>query len=151
MAALVPTETLQKLLEYDFQFANTVANTSMIWWASSVVFCGYVLAYFWNSKAKIENWKSFRAVAVVIGLLFLSMIVYGWWIIRVLNSIEMEVHSITKELGIQKQYGQPAFAGIRWAIGIGTSSFAFVFIAWFVFCIDAWRSRRGKRVFLFRP
>ena len=121
------------LLQQKIAFVNMLANVTMLWWVSSVVFCATILASVWYKRDLIRSPRQLRWLLFVF---FLSIVAYGVLVVAFLWGVEPEVSSLAAGLGADDDYFSTELGFFRAAVLVGTSSFVLVLLAW----IFIWRN-----------
>jgi len=114
----------QKLMDQ----ANMLATTGMTWWVSSVVLCGSILGAVWLKRNELIRSDHFKNLGIGLILFFLSIVIYGVWMIYGMYLLESETSAVLKSLKIQSSLS--GFKTIQVAYAVGTTSFIFITILW---------------------
>ena len=122
-------EVLKILLDHKLSFLDTIAQTSMLWWVSSIVFCCTIIAVLWHRREDIIKIPGLNMVCFLITVLLASFPVYAIWVILGTNKIEYETKYILKTLELPTDL-LFEFTGIKIALFIGGTTFFLVLIAW---------------------
>lgn len=136
-------EALRFLLERKLDFLKEIAQACMLWWVSSVVFCGTVIAAVWSKWEKLKEQKVIRWLGIVLCVFFSSIVAFGYLVIVYLWNLEIELADVAKKLNLPDRNFQYELLTFRRAIWAGTSSFILVWIAWILMWVKL--SKRVKR------
>lgn len=124
------------LLQKKLDFVATLANIGMTWWVSSVVFCGSILAAVWVYRKEVASSPLFVWLAAGLTYFFISIVVFGVFIVCVVNHLETEAHQILSYLKFNESFSFIEFATVRYGMVIGTTSFVVVTVAWVGLCVS---------------
>jgi len=127
-------ETIRFLIEQKITYINSIINVCMLWWVSSVVFYGSVLAAVWLKK---EELKKRRLILNLLGLtlsvLFLATAAFGVLVIRYSCYIQKDIDILVTSLGGPNNFFHTELSGFRWAMGFGIGSFLLITLIWIWF------------------
>lgn len=131
-------EIITLLLQEKLSFLNTVSNSYMLWWVSSIIFCGSVLSSVWIKREELTkiSRKYLKIFFSLINVLLCTIIVFGITGIIGLSIIKNEFFSIMSSVQTQIVIKYSEFSLIQIGIGIGTSSFIIALIIWNSIYID---------------
>jgi hypothetical protein len=136
-------EILLALLEKRMDFLNTIADASMLWWVSSVVFCGTIIAAVWLQKEMILNSDLFNGLFGLVTVFFASIVTYGFWTVWSVSKIGSQIELILEGLGeVTISASLYETTGIIGAIIIGNTSFLLILLAWIVLWARWGRERK---------
>lgn len=121
---------LGTLLEQKLQLLNTIANVGMLWWVSSVVFCGSILGAIWINRHEVAGAPFFGWLSVLLGVFFFSIVLFGVCMIIATGAIRYEVESIIEAVDLAKHSRHVGFLTVQIGYAIGTTSFLIVTIIW---------------------
>jgi magnesium-transporting ATPase (P-type) len=126
-------EITKILVTEKLQFLQSMLDTGMLWWVSSVVFCISILAGVWIKQDELAKLgKGYLLWLWSIILVFFGTIVfYGIWIIYRIDIIESEVKTLLIQINFSVLLSE--FNTVETGYLIGTSSFILVFITWLLF------------------
>lgn len=121
------------MLTQKFHFLEVVANTSMTWWVSSVVFCSTVIGIIWLYKSDVFKLPSrlFSFLGITLHLFFLSVVIYGLLVIYRVIKIEEDINRIINLLGFAELKFNQDIISLKCSILMGTTSFFLIWILWF--------------------
>lgn len=130
-------DDIKFLLEQKLKFVEIIANTSMTWWVSSVVFCGTIIGFaIWKLNALEELSKIFLGLlCFVIHLFFLSVVVYGLIIRNRVTHLKKDISILVNELNCESITFNNEMKGVKWALTNGTSSFVLIWVSWVIITI----------------
>jgi hypothetical protein len=134
-------DSVKFLIERKIDFLNSVAQVCVIWWASSVVFCGSILAGVWAKREELKERKLLHSLGFVLLVFFSSIVVSGYIAIsRYLRNVQKEIADLTKQLGFQDEFFHTEVSSFESAMWAGISSFVIVWAAWiFMWGLLWWR------------
>ena len=137
-------EVLRLLLEKNLSFLETLTSSCMLWWVSSVIFCGSLLAGIWTKQDDIREMPFFNWLFFVAFVFIASIVCFGFWVIEVSYRLESQAGNLLMLVNSKAEI--PAgFGTLRHGMLLGTSSFVFVLIT----LLGMWRvigkSRKKKR------
>jgi hypothetical protein len=127
-------EALRALLEHKLSFLETVAQTTMAWWVSSIVFCATVIAIFWGRRQDVVMLPGLNIVCSLVSVFLFSFPVYAAWVIYGTHRIHLETQDILLQLGLPTDL-LFEFTGVKVAVSIGGTVFVLMFLTW----IYVWR------------
>jgi hypothetical protein len=124
------------LLNNKFEFLRTLADVSMNWWVSGVVFCASFLAAVWLKRDKIAPSAVFPWLRWGLTYFFASIVAYGIVAMWMVRRLESEARRILSQLKLaDAQIGALSeFDTVFYALGLGTTSFVIVLAGWIVLC-----------------
>jgi uncharacterized membrane protein YgdD (TMEM256/DUF423 family) len=125
-------EIVKILIQEKLSFLNTVANSYMLWWVSSILFCGSVLSTVWVKQKdilKIKN-KGIDIFFNIANFLFILIIGFGIFGVIGLSKVKSEYDLLIESIGIPMDVTNFEFPSIQIGIIMGTTSFFFVLIIW---------------------
>lgn len=128
-------ETVKFLIERKIDFVNSIAQMGMLWWVSSVVFCGSVLAAVWSKQDNLKKQRLVNPLGFILSGFFLSMVVFGGMVIYYLIHTEGEIAALASNLKTQDNFFRSELFACQLAMWLGTSSFFLVLIVWICFWI----------------
>jgi hypothetical protein len=76
-AATPDAESLRKVLEAKTAYLSTVVSACMLWWVSSVVFCGSVLSSVYVKRREVKRLRHVDWFLGIVAFFFLSIVVFG--------------------------------------------------------------------------
>lgn len=135
-------ETIRLLIEQKITFVNTAANVCMLWWVSSIVFYGSVLAAMWvkqdELKARLkqdelEGKKSINLLGWVLSCFFLATALFGVVIFCYSFPIQRGIAGLAARLKYEGSFFYNEIWGFRIAMLFGIGSFCLVFLIWIRF------------------
>ncbi len=118
-------------LEQKIASLNTVANVSMTWWVSSVVFCGSIFAAVWVYRKDLFDSGIISNLGIFLSLFFLGIVIFGVLIIIYLRKFYKGMSVISSDFHISNDFSisNELRFFIR-AMIVGTLSFALILIGW---------------------
>jgi hypothetical protein len=125
-------ETQRFLIEQKLSFVTTAVNACMLWWVSSIVFCGSVLAAVWIKRVELREEHFIRWTGAILSIFFLAISCFGFFAIYFIRKVKTEIFSLAAGLRYEgKLFGTElgVFQGAMW---LGSLSFLFVFCVWLV-------------------
>jgi hypothetical protein len=158
----ITDDTLRFLIEQKMAYINSTVNVCMLWWVSSIAFCGTVLVTVWSNQGKLLCWSEpkevapfcyqgrfwYLAVLGVVLFVFFSFIAdFGFMIAKRLLIVQKEIAVLAKELnytyldskliadGLNPKGGffKTEIVTFNRSMKIGALSFTLVFAVWIIF------------------
>jgi len=123
-------ETVRFLIEQKITFINTAVNACMLWWVSSIVFCGSVLAAVWIKRDELRKERFISWTGVILSTLFLAIACFGFLAIYFIGKGKTEISSLAVDLKYQGDFFGTELEVFQWAMWLGAISFLFVFLVW---------------------
>lgn len=120
---------LELFITHKFSMLDLLANTSMLWWVSSIVFCATIIAAVFTHKEKLCKLPHIHFACFLVTLFFLTFPAYGFWIIYCSNQIQSELLLLLKEAN-RDTVGLYEFETLRGGLLFGMINFILVFLAW---------------------
>ena len=133
-------ETLRKLLEGKVAFLVACVNACMLWWVSSVVFCGSVLSTTYAKRNQITKLKNFNWFAGIVAVFFFTIVAFGFGVTYLMARERSQTADLLKMLNVQGDLYSTEFYIFQFGIMLGTTSFVLVLITW----IGIWRHLRSE-------
>ncbi len=130
-------QTIRFLIEQKISFINSALNACMLWWVSSIVFCGTVLAAVWIKKEELQKQRLITGMFIILSIFFLSITGFGSSAIYFLSMTEDEISFLASTLKTQDalfrieldNFFRTELRAFQLAMWIGAGSFAFVWIS----------------------
>jgi hypothetical protein len=123
-------ETLRFLIEQKTTFINTAVNACMLWWVSSIVFCGSVLAAVWMKRDELRKERFMRWTGAILSIFFLAIACFGFLAIYFIGKGKTEISSLAVDLKYQGDFFGTELEAFQLAMWLGALSFLFVFVVW---------------------
>ena len=132
-------DTIRLLIEQKITFVNTTANACMLWWVSSIVFYGSVLAAMWLKQDEMKAWlkqdelkrkKGMNQLGIVLSGFFLATALFGVVIIGYSFPVQREIADLAARLKYEGNFFGYEMWGFRVAMAFGIGSFLLVFFIW---------------------
>jgi|LakMenE18May11ns_1017448.scaffolds.fasta_scaffold9874352_2 hypothetical protein len=122
--------TAELLLGKKIELLSTIANTSMLWWVSSVVFCASLLGTIWAQKTEIKSLPFRKSLSFLLYSFFTSIVLYGV-LVTVITALEFRnIKFLLKELNVPSNLFDANYMWLLVGMPIGTSSFILVLVVW---------------------
>lgn len=122
-------EALRAVLQHKSGFFEYLTNALMIWWVSSVAFCGSILSSTWLKRKEISNIRFMDWLFTVVFVFFLSIVVFGLYVVYAVGHLRVEVSALLDQLHVSSDQLYE-FRMVQVGVGIGSSSFIFVLFTW---------------------
>lgn len=135
-------EAILTLLASRLEIARTVADTTMLWWVSSIVFCGSILVGVWLEQERLLKKLSagkLRWLGRTATFLLAMFFAYPIWICYAMGRFKGEAAALLSRLGDPTLAMPFDFSAIQVAVGIGLVTFLPGFVLWLVL----WRHLPG--------
>jgi len=141
---------LMELFLKKIDFISTIANIGMLWWVSSVVFCGTTLAMAWQHKKTIETLPPDLLKWLKRGLTFFfsSIVFFGLFTIFIVYKLYNESQEIFIILNQKETLPPFEYIMVGGGLLIGTTSFIFVTIFWIK---QSYQIESNKQIIKDRP
>ncbi len=110
-------------------FLTIVAQTTMTWWVSSMVFCVTMVGTFWWFRAAIANLPGLNYVCALVFAFLISFPIYALWIVYSTDRLEQEAKGIAGLLKVPTEHFFE-YRGIKIAVLIGAINFFLVVVVW---------------------
>lgn len=109
----------------------------MLWWVSSIVFCGTVLAAVWIKRDELQRQRLITGTVIILSIFFLSVAGFGSSAIYFLTMAETEISSLASTLKNQDElfrvelndFFGTELRAFQVAMYIGAGSFTFVWLS----------------------
>lgn len=127
-------ETIRFLIAQKITYINAMVSVCMLWWVSSVVLYGSVLAAVWSKQTELKaqpstlNWLGFA-----LSVLFLATAAFGVLAICYSLRIQAEIHTLATSLGGHNNFFNSELSGFRLAMAFGAGTFLLITFIWMVF------------------
>ncbi|HEX7998576.1 MAG TPA: polymer-forming cytoskeletal protein [Pyrinomonadaceae bacterium] len=127
-------ETIRFLVEQKTTYVNSIINVCMLWWVSSVVFYGSVLAAVWLKQKELKEHRFIlNLLGLTLSVLFLSTAAFGLLVIRYSFQIQGEIDTLVDSLKGPDNFFDTELSGFRRAMGFGIGSFLLITLIWIWF------------------
>ena len=136
-------ETKRVLIEQKVSFVNSAVNAAMLWWVSSILFCGSALAAVWSNKEGLQkNTGILVGLGIVLFVFFGAIAIFGFLGAYRLCIVQSEIAALAEDLTYSGPVDKPDLKGkffyeeiltYRIAMIIGGYSFALIHVVWFTF------------------
>ncbi|WNZ23606.1 hypothetical protein HJG54_12595 [Leptolyngbya sp. NK1-12] len=122
--------TAELLLEKKIELLSTIANTSMLWWVSAVVFCASLLGTIWARKTEVKSLPFRKSLGFLLYFFFTSIVLYGA-LVTVVTALEFRnVKFFLRELNAPSNLFDADYIWSLVGMPIGTSSFILFLLVW---------------------
>lgn len=115
--------TAQVLISRKLEFLRTVADTSMQWWVSSVLFCASVLGAMWSRRIEVMVMPYKRQVGFLLTFFFGSIVLYGALVTAITLLDWFSARQLLDVLRAPEDLFNSEFLWILLGVPVGTSSF----------------------------
>jgi hypothetical protein len=143
---LMTDDTIRFLIEQKMSYVNSTVNVCMLWWASSIVFCGYVLAGVWSKQQELRQTRTVIGLGIVLFVFFFVIALFGGMVAYRLGIVQDEIAELAVKLNFQDDFFHTEILTFQISMWIGACSFALV---WFVWCLFwyffLWRQRAQEK------
>jgi hypothetical protein len=143
----ISDETIRFLIKQKMSYVNSTVNVCMLWWVSSIVFCGYVLAAVWLYREQLRQPGYIIGLGLILFVFFFYIAYFGLLIADRLVIVQKEIAVFADELNYGylrdklkasdlNPYGGFFYTEIitfKRAMITGALSFALVFAIWIIF------------------
>jgi hypothetical protein len=127
-------ETTRFLIEQKITYINSVINVCMLWWVSTVVFYGSVLAAVWLKQKELKQQRLIlKLLGRTLSVLFLATAAFGVLVISYSLSIQAEIDTLVDSLKGPDNFFATELSGFRRAMGFGIGSFLLITLIWIWF------------------
>jgi hypothetical protein len=127
-------ESLRKVLEGKAALFSTIINNCMLWWVSSVVFCGSVLSATFLKRNEIESLKNLKWFLGIVGFFFVTIVAFGSCVGIMIVQVSSQMSGILKELSMPTDSFATEFHMFESGMWLGTSSFVLILVTWIGIC-----------------
>jgi hypothetical protein len=124
-------EFVKMVFEHKLSIVKETTSSMMLWWVTSVVFCGSLLGGVLFNQEKIINLSPpyiYHVVFSLIVLFFLSIILFGFSTANQIRKIKLDILSKYESFASEESLKLQEFDAIIRGIKIGTSSFIFALL-----------------------
>jgi len=135
-------ETKRFLIEQKVSFVNSAVNAAMLWWVSSLLFCGSVLGAVWSEREKLQSKPGVLVgLGIVLFVFFGAIAIFGFMGAYRLCIVQVEIAALAGALKYSEPVVKPngffytEILTFKTAMIIGGSSFALIHIVWILFCL----------------
>lgn len=130
-------DILIALIEGNQQFLQTLVETGMSWWVSSVAFCAAVVVAIWLNRDNVmelyaKHRLAYQVFMSLVLIFLLSVVGYGLWMIRSVLGIKEQLAGLIEGAEANLHYSYFEFTSIGVAFVIGTTSFMILSVIWVV-------------------
>lgn len=136
-------ETKRFLIEQKVSFVNSAVNAAMLWWVSSILFCGSALAAVWSNKEGLQkNTGILVGIGIVLFVFFGAIAIFGFLGAYRLCIVQGEIAALARHWKYTAPEDKPTLMDnffyteiltYRIAMIIGGYSFALIHVVWFTF------------------
>jgi hypothetical protein len=95
---IISDETLCFLIEQKVSYVNSTVNVCLLWWVSSIVFCGYVLAAVWSQREQLKQFGYVMGLGIILFVFFFFIAHFGFLIADRLVTVQKEIAILAAEL-----------------------------------------------------
>jgi|GEM_PF-2486939 len=145
--ASISGDTIRFLIQQKMSYVNSTVNVCMLWWVSSIVFCGYVLAAVWLYRDQLREPGYLIGLGLILFVFFFFIAYFGILIADRLVIVQKEMAIFADELdyGYLRDKLKAAkldsdggffiteIVTFKRAMITGSLSFALVFVIWIIF------------------
>ena len=143
----VSDETIRFLIEQKMSYVNSTVNVCMLWWVSSIAFCGYVLAAVWSYREQLSPVGYVIGLGIILYVFFFFIAYFGILMADRLMLVQKEIAVIANEVNYDtldvkmkdanlRPHGGFLYTEIvtfKRAMMTGALSFTLVFASWIFF------------------
>lgn len=130
------------ILETRISSLQNIMNVGMLWWVSAVTICTTTLGYVWLKQDELKEFPYLKWFGGFISTFFISIVIFGMWIIYSVYNLHVEIIKLSSMLDLPS-FLFTEFVSTEVAVGIGTTSFIFFTVAWFVMWRHITNKKRG--------
>jgi hypothetical protein len=113
-----------------FRTLVTLVTTGCAWWAAATVLCMGIIKVTLDSSPKEGELLYYKGILIIIGLFFISLIVYGIFCAMYVQQLKICVLPLISIELIQKGSVPKIFDYSMYFYYICTTTFLFFFISW---------------------
>ena len=117
-------ETIRFLIEQKVSFVNSTVNVCMLWWASSIVFSGYVLAAVWSKRGEVRQRSILIGLGIVLSVFFSVVAVFGFLVAHRLGVVQGEIAVLAANLKAPNDFFHTEVLTFQVSMWLGAGSFA---------------------------
>jgi ABC-type Na+ efflux pump permease subunit len=135
----ISPESIRFLIEQKVSYINAVVHISMLWWASSIVFSGSVLAAVWSQRDQVKGEPGFvHGLGIVLFVFFFVIAYFGHIVAVRVGSVQREIADAARHLhfedpALRDGFFQTERRTFQISMWLGAGSFALIWIVWIVF------------------
>jgi hypothetical protein len=131
-------ETLRFLIKQKMSYVNSAVNICMLWWASSIVFSGSILAAVWSKQGELGRPASVIGLGIAIFIFFFGVADFGFMTAKRLGMVQKQIAKLARklnygELGCEENFFLTEIETFQISMRLGGCSFALICAVWSVF------------------
>jgi hypothetical protein len=125
-----PSTSFEVILEAKLNFVSSLAYTLMFWWASSVAFCGSLIAAVWIRRDDLRSFHELYLFCAVVWIFIFTIAIFGCIMIPYTYKLKKEAIFLIRKIPGCEGLRLPEFDIITTGLIAGSSSFVFALIVW---------------------
>ena len=133
-------DSWRKRLDGKIAFLTTVINACMLWWVSSVVFCGSVLSTTYVKRKEILKLRNLNWFIFIVAFFILTIVAFGCGLGWLMYLERLQTAELLGKLKLPADGYKLEYQIFEWGLCLGTSSFVLVFITW----VGIWKHLRKE-------
>jgi hypothetical protein len=147
--ATASPETLRFMIEQKMSYVNSVVNICMLWWISSIVFCGSILGAVWLNRDGLWQTAYVLVLGIVLFVFLFYIVSFGILAADRLGLVQQEIAVLadllnyarlsaevdSAKLNVQEGFFHTEIVTFQRSMRIGAGSFALIFVVWIGFWI----------------
>ncbi|MDT5061139.1 MAG: hypothetical protein QOH63_1598 [Acidobacteriota bacterium] len=131
-------ETVRFLIEQKMSYVNSAVNICMLWWASSIVFSGSILAAVWSQKEALVEPLHVIALGIAIFIFFFGIADFGLLAAKRLGLVQREIADLAHFLNYgmlipEENFFHTEIETFQMSMRLGAGSFALICAVWSAF------------------
>lgn len=134
----------QILIEHKLSYLQTVAETTMTWWMSSILLCISMIGFFWLYRKNILGQSIYKVIVFAITIFLLTFPVYSYIIIKGIKNIRMDLEKLIIPCSFES-FNFSEFDYTLKAIACGGYVFVFMVFIWISFILPFLNKLHKKR------
>jgi hypothetical protein len=138
-SANMRSEEIRFLIDQKVSYINSTVNISMLWWVSSIAFCGYVLYTVWSHKKELGPPYFILGFGIVFFIFSFFISYFGFLLAYRAGVVQGEIADLAdklnsaNELDIKGKFFRAEILSFQISMRIGAFSFALAFVVWDVY------------------
>lgn len=131
-------KTVRFLIQQKMSYVNSAVNICMLWWASSIVFSGSILAAVWAKRGELGEPFFIIGLGVAIFIFFFGIADFGFMAANRLGMVQRQIAELARKLNYgelkrEENFFRTEIETFQMSMRLGGGSFALICVVWSIF------------------
>jgi hypothetical protein len=131
-------KTIRFLIQQKMSYVNSAVNICMLWWASSIVFSGSILAAVWTKRGELGPPVNVILLGLAIFIFFFGVADFGFLAANRLGMVQKQIAELASKLDYgeserEENFFHTEIKTFQISMILGGGSFALICVVWSAF------------------